>query len=146
MEPLPMTPPPLTLHPYEFALRSSSLRPTDRYTMIVPLRRTCSQLGVFALLYIVKSVKAIAIVFPLIIGACIPIRRWLLPKVCNGHMEPHPMEPHSHVDPPWSAPSHPRPFGGRCCQRSLKRAIWCCSTATTARSKSSHATSLATRR
>ena len=39
------------------------------------------QLLLFALLYVVKSIKTIAIAFPLMIAACIPIRMFLLPKI-----------------------------------------------------------------
>jgi hypothetical protein len=42
---------------------------------------TVIQLGVFALLYVLKSVKSVAITFPLVIAACIPIRRYLLPRL-----------------------------------------------------------------
>jgi HCO3- transporter family. len=39
------------------------------------------QIAVFAVLYIVKTIKASAIAFPLIIAACIPLRLWVLPKI-----------------------------------------------------------------
>lgn len=39
------------------------------------------QLLLFSLLYVVKSIKTIAIAFPLMIAACIPIRMFLLPKI-----------------------------------------------------------------
>lgn len=42
---------------------------------------TAIQLVLFVALYVVKSVKSIAIAFPLIIMACIPIRIWLLPRM-----------------------------------------------------------------
>jgi hypothetical protein len=42
---------------------------------------TMIQLVLFIVLYVVKSVKSIAILFPLIIAACIPIRLWVLPKL-----------------------------------------------------------------
>lgn len=42
---------------------------------------TLIQLFFFALLYVVKSIKAIAIAFPIIIAACIPVRLYLLPKI-----------------------------------------------------------------
>merc|ERR1719238_546528 len=41
---------------------------------------TAVQLFLFVLLYFVKSVKSIAIAFPLVIAACIPVRTLLLPK------------------------------------------------------------------
>jgi len=51
----------------------------------VPRRKlhayTVLQLGLFALLYVVKGVKSIAIAFPLVIAACIPIRLFLLPRL-----------------------------------------------------------------
>lgn len=43
-------------------------------------RFTAVQLFLFVLLYFVKSVKSIAILFPLVIAACIPVRVWLLPR------------------------------------------------------------------
>ena len=42
---------------------------------------TFIQGALFALLYTVKSIKSIAIAFPLFIAACIPIRIFLLPKI-----------------------------------------------------------------
>ena len=42
---------------------------------------TAIQLFLFALLYVVKAVKAIAIAFPIVIALCIPIRLFLLPKI-----------------------------------------------------------------
>jgi len=42
---------------------------------------TCIQLLLFLILYFVKSIKSIAIAFPIIIAACIPIRLYLLPKI-----------------------------------------------------------------
>ena len=39
------------------------------------------QLLLFGILYVVKTVKAVAIAFPLVIAACIPIRIWVLPKL-----------------------------------------------------------------
>merc|ERR1711988_992415 len=41
---------------------------------------TYIQLGCFVLLYGVKSVKQIAIAFPIVIALCIPVRTHLLPK------------------------------------------------------------------
>ena len=57
------------------AYTSSHVRRRDMHTM------TAVQLLIFAALYVVKTVKAIAIAFPLIIAACIPIRIWVLPKL-----------------------------------------------------------------
>merc|ERR1712050_740536 len=37
-------------------------------------------MGIFVLLYVVKSIKQIALAFPIVIAACIPIRIYLLPK------------------------------------------------------------------
>jgi len=42
---------------------------------------TMIQGGVFILLYAVKSIKSISIVFPIVIAACIPIRVFILPKI-----------------------------------------------------------------
>jgi len=42
---------------------------------------TCIQAFVFALLYTIKSFKPIAIAFPIVIAACIPIRMYLLPRI-----------------------------------------------------------------
>jgi hypothetical protein len=42
---------------------------------------TIIQLGLFGLLYTVKSIKTIAIGFPLVIAVCIPTRVYLLPKI-----------------------------------------------------------------
>jgi len=42
---------------------------------------TCIQIVLFATLYGIKSVKSIAIAFPVIIAACIPIRLYLLPRL-----------------------------------------------------------------
>jgi hypothetical protein len=42
---------------------------------------TAIQFLIFGSLYVVKSVKSIAIAFPIIIMACIPIRIWLLPRL-----------------------------------------------------------------
>ncbi len=46
------------------------------------------QVAMFAFLYAVKSVEAIAIAFPLVIAACIPIRCLLLPKVTRTDATP----------------------------------------------------------
>jgi hypothetical protein len=42
---------------------------------------TIIQLGLFGLLYAVKSIKPIAIAFPIIIALCIPVRVYVLPKI-----------------------------------------------------------------
>ena len=59
--------------------------PVQPYTQYMTRRRmhyfTLIQLFFFALLYVVKSIKAIAIAFPIIIAACIPVRLYLLPKI-----------------------------------------------------------------
>ena len=51
----------------------------------VPAKRLCLYTGIqlflFVLLYAVKSIKPIAIAFPIIIMACIPIRLFLLPRI-----------------------------------------------------------------
>ena len=43
------------------------------------------QLGLFALLYVIKSIKMIAIAFPVVIAICIPIRLYILPKIFLPH-------------------------------------------------------------
>lgn len=42
---------------------------------------TAIQLLLFGILYTVKSIKSVAIAFPVIIAACIPIRLYVLPKI-----------------------------------------------------------------
>lgn len=42
---------------------------------------TLLQLSLFVLLYVVKAIKSIAIAFPLVIAACIPIRLFVLPRL-----------------------------------------------------------------
>lgn len=42
---------------------------------------TMIQLGFFCLLYTVKSIKTIAIAFPIVIALCIPFRVYILPKL-----------------------------------------------------------------
>ena len=54
---------------------------TDRIPHASIHKMTAVQLFLFALLYVVKTIKSIAIGFPLIIAACIPIRIYLLPKM-----------------------------------------------------------------
>ena len=59
--------------------------PISPYTKYMKPKRmhlfTVIQLILFALLYTVKSIKSIAIAFPILIAACIPIRLFLLPKI-----------------------------------------------------------------
>eukprot|EP00581_Thalassiosira_minuscula_P018268 CAMPEP_0183720026 /NCGR_PEP_ID=MMETSP0737-20130205/12760_1 /TAXON_ID=385413 /ORGANISM="Thalassiosira miniscula, Strain CCMP1093" /LENGTH=777 /DNA_ID=CAMNT_0025949833 /DNA_START=40 /DNA_END=2373 /DNA_ORIENTATION=- len=59
--------------------------PVQPYTQYMRRGRmhlfTTIQLFFFALLYAVKSIKAIAIAFPILIAACIPIRLYVLPKI-----------------------------------------------------------------
>eukprot|EP00588_Corethron_pennatum_P005679 CAMPEP_0194297832 /NCGR_PEP_ID=MMETSP0169-20130528/59831_1 /TAXON_ID=218684 /ORGANISM="Corethron pennatum, Strain L29A3" /LENGTH=599 /DNA_ID=CAMNT_0039047751 /DNA_START=60 /DNA_END=1859 /DNA_ORIENTATION=+ len=59
--------------------------PTEPYTEHVKTSKmhmyTCIQLCLFLILYFVKSFKPVAITFPIIIAACIPIRIYLLPKM-----------------------------------------------------------------
>ena len=59
--------------------------PVQPYTQYMKPSRmhmfTAIQLFFFALLYVVKSIKVIAIAFPIVIAACIPIRLYLLPKI-----------------------------------------------------------------
>lgn len=42
---------------------------------------TAVQLVAFGLMYAVKTIKSVAIAFPLIIAACIPVRLYLLPRL-----------------------------------------------------------------
>jgi len=59
--------------------------PKRPHTEHVPLKVmhafTAMQLGLFVLLYAVKTIKAISIAFPLVIAACIPVRIYLLPRL-----------------------------------------------------------------
>ena len=59
--------------------------PVQPYTQYMKAWRmhlfTAIQLFFFALLYVVKSIKVIAITFPVLIAACIPVRLYLLPKI-----------------------------------------------------------------
>jgi len=61
------------------------LYPDSPYTKYVDRRKmhmyTMIQVVLFTILYAVKSIKSIAIAFPLIIGAFIPIRLYALPKI-----------------------------------------------------------------
>ena len=43
------------------------------------------QLGLFGMLYVIKSIKMIAIAFPIVIAICIPIRLYILPKIFLPH-------------------------------------------------------------
>lgn len=57
----------------------------DRLPQYMKVKRmhlfTAIQLLLFVLLYVVKSIKAIAIAFPILIAACIPVRLFVLPKI-----------------------------------------------------------------
>lgn len=59
--------------------------PVQPYTQYMAPRRmhlfTVIQLFFFAALYAVKSIKVIAIAFPILIALCIPARIYLLPKI-----------------------------------------------------------------
>ena len=59
--------------------------PLEPYTEHMKPKRmhlfTAIQLGLFVLLFVVKSIKTIAIAFPLIIACCIPVRLYVLPKI-----------------------------------------------------------------
>ena len=61
--------------------------PKRPYTEYVPrrdmIRMTVVQVALFALLYIVKTIKSIAIAFPLVIAACIPMRLYVLPRMIS---------------------------------------------------------------
>lgn len=64
-----------------------SLYPEKPYTETKTVSRrqlhlyTALQLALFVLLYVVKAIKSIAIAFPLVIAACIPVRLYLLPRL-----------------------------------------------------------------
>jgi len=59
--------------------------PVQPYTQFMAPKRmhlfTAIQLFFFAALYVVKSIKVIAIAFPILIALCIPVRVYLLPKI-----------------------------------------------------------------
>lgn len=59
--------------------------PLEPFTVHMKPRRmhlyTLIQLALFTLLYVVKAIKTIAIVFPLIIALCIPFRLYVLPRI-----------------------------------------------------------------
>jgi hypothetical protein len=59
--------------------------PVQPYTQFMATKRmhlfTAIQLFFFAALYVVKSIKVIAIAFPILIALCIPVRVYLLPKI-----------------------------------------------------------------
>lgn len=59
--------------------------PLNAYTSNIPIGRihkfTAIQLFMFAILYFVKSYKAISISFPLFILLCIPVRLYVLPRI-----------------------------------------------------------------
>mmetsp|Transcript_8333 Transcript_8333/g.10970 ORF Transcript_8333/g.10970 Transcript_8333/m.10970 type:complete len:120 (+) Transcript_8333:3-362(+) len=62
-----------------------SMYPAEPYTQYMETKKmhgyTVIQLSLFAILYAVKSTKTIAIAFPIVIAACIPIRLFVLPKL-----------------------------------------------------------------
>jgi len=64
---------------------TSAKYPKRPYTEYLPRNKmnlmTYIQLGCFVLLYGVKSVKQIAIAFPIVIALCLPVRLYLLPKL-----------------------------------------------------------------
>ena len=68
-------------------LMQPSRYPKRPYTATphVPLRElhgfTAVQLFLFGALYVIKSVKSVSIMFPLIIALCIPVRLYLMPKI-----------------------------------------------------------------
>lgn len=59
--------------------------PVQPYTQFMAPKRmhlfTAIQMFFFAALYVVKSIKVIAIAFPILIALCIPVRVYLLPKI-----------------------------------------------------------------
>ena len=59
--------------------------PEEPFTMHMERGRmhyfTCIQIGLFILLLIFRSVSVIAIAFPIIIKACIPVRMYILPRI-----------------------------------------------------------------
>lgn len=59
--------------------------PVQPYTQYMAPKRmhlfTAIQLFFFASLYVVKSIKVIAIAFPILIALCIPVRIYLLPRI-----------------------------------------------------------------
>ena len=63
--------------------------PNEPYTQHVSISQmhkyTAIQLFLFILLYVVQVIKPIAIVFPIVIKICIPIRMYILPKYFAEH-------------------------------------------------------------
>ena len=59
--------------------------PVQPYTQYMKAKRmhlfTAIQLFAFSLLYTCKSIKVIAIAFPILIAACIPVRLFVLPRI-----------------------------------------------------------------
>merc|ERR1712032_738183 len=54
----------------------------EPYVSRLPLSKyTIFQMAIFVLLYAVKSMKSIAILFPIVIGLCVPFRCLILPKL-----------------------------------------------------------------
>ena len=73
----------------QMLLMQPSRYPDKPYASHMSHRRmhayTILQFSVFALMYVVKSVKQIAIAFPLVIAACIPMRSYVLPRLFSSH-------------------------------------------------------------
>ena len=63
----------------------STRYPTEPYTQYMKPKNmhtyTAIQFALFATLYAVKSIKSIAIAFPIVIAVCIPFRLYVLPKI-----------------------------------------------------------------
>ena len=63
--------------------------PKTPYTVYMENNRihlyTCIQLGFFMVLYVVKTIKTIAIAFPFFILLCIPARLYLLPAIFEAY-------------------------------------------------------------
>ena len=70
---------------YYYPIAQPSKYPETPYTVFMENDRihlyTLIQLGFFALLYMVKTIKTIAIAFPFFILLCIPARIYLLPRI-----------------------------------------------------------------
>ena len=62
-----------------------SLYPKEPYTEYMEVKKihayTAAQLLLFAIMYAVKSIKSVAIAFPMVIASCIPIRLYVLPRI-----------------------------------------------------------------
>ena len=70
---------------FQMLFMQPSKYPSTCYTdHVSPIKMhifTGIQLALFLTLYIIKSIKTIAIAFPVIIAICIPIRMYVLPKI-----------------------------------------------------------------